>query len=102
MPIDAEAPKGRLIMPQVQVLRAALDLHLKIMAVQPAEYAMVFNTLRQKPDLVICDSQALKLMIDQTPDDVLCTTFSVLFARLKGDLNAFIEGAHHIRSLKSG
>lgn len=102
MPIDAEAPKGRLIMPQVQVLRAALDLHLKIMAVQPAEYAMVFNTLRQKPDLVICDSQALKLMIDQTPADVLCTTFSVLFARLKGDLNAFIEGAHHIRSLKSG
>ena len=102
MPIDAEAPKGRLIVPQVQVLRAALDLHLKTTVIQPAEYKTVLEKLNPKPDLVVCDSQVLKDVIQKTPDDVLCTTFSVLFARLKGDLNAFIEGAHHIRSLKSG
>lgn len=102
MPIDAEAPKGRLIMPQVQVLRAALDLHLKTMVVQPAEYESALKELKQKPDLVICDSQVLKFMLEKTPDDILCTTFSVLFARLKGDLKRFIEGAYQIRSLKQG
>lgn len=102
MPIDAEAPVGRLIMPQVQVLRAALDLHLKTIVVQPDEYESALAELKQKPDLVVCDSQVLKQMIEKTPPDVFCTTFSILFARLKGNLNAFIEGAHAIQFLKKG
>ncbi len=101
-PIDEEAPKGRLIMPQVQVLRDALDKHLKTILVQPAEYAEALAMLKNPPDLVICDSQALKIMIEKTPADIACTTFSVLFARLKGDLNQFITGARRIRTLQKG
>lgn len=101
MPQDAEAPKGRLIMPQVQVIRAALDLGLIVMAVQPDQYEVALAKIG-KPDLVIADSQVLKFMLEKTPSDISCTTFSVLFARQKGDFEALVQGAKAIKNLKIG
>ena len=101
-PIDKEAPKGRLIMPQVQAIRDALDNNNMVIVVQPAEYPIILQNLKQKPDLVICDSQVVDFMITNTPSDIKCTTFSILFARLKGDLQKLKEGAEAISQLKSG
>lgn len=102
MPIDAEAPKGRIIVPQVQAVRSALDLGLKVVCVQPEQYVSALENLKVKPDLVIADSQVLKFMLDNTPSDIKCTTFSILFARQKGDLKTLIAGAREIRKLKKG
>lgn len=102
MPIDKEAPKGRIIMPQVQALRDALDHDNMVVVVKENEYAAALQKLNVKPDLVVCDSQVVDLMVAQTPPDVKCTTFSVLFARIKGDLLKMTEGAAAISSLRDG
>lgn len=99
-PIDAEAPQGRMIVPQVQTLRAALDAHAIVTFVQPEEYPLLIQ--KQKPDLVICDSQVSRLMVEKTPDSIPCTTFSILFARMKGDISLLIKGAQRIRTLQDG
>ncbi|MBR1605202.1 MAG: [Alphaproteobacteria bacterium] len=101
-PIDKEAPKGRLIMPQVQAIRDALDHDNIVIVVKETEYVQALNSLKNKPDLVVCDSQVVDFMISNTPEDILCTTFSILFARLKGDLLKMAEGAEAINRLQDG
>lgn len=98
-PIDSGAPKGRLIMPQVQALRAALDLGIISLVVQPNELENTLNTLKYKPDLVVCDSQAVKFVIEHIPEDIKITTFSILFSRLKGGLYEELKGANIIDSI---
>lgn len=101
-PIDKEAPKGRLILPQVQVMRAGLDRHAAVLAVQPEEYAEALGRLRAAPDLVVCDSQVVDRMVAETPAEVPCTTFSILFARMKGDLPSMARAARCIGRLANG
>lgn len=86
VPIDLEAPKGRIILPQVQAIRDVLDNHAAAVVVKESEYSRVMQQLKAKPDLVVCDSQAVAQMTSQTPLDVPCTTFSIVFTRFKGDL----------------
>ena len=101
-PIDSEAPKGRIILPQVQALRDVLDGDAISIVVKEHEYPLIYSMLNKKPDLVVCDSQVVDLMVANTPDDVKCTTFSILFARVKGDLAEEAKGALAIDKLKSG
>lgn len=100
VPIDKEAPKGRLILPQVQAIREGLDYNLMVTAVKEDRYIEALNQM--KPDLVICDSQVVDFMVKNTPAEIKCTTFSILFARLKGDLNQLVEGAAAIANLQDG
>ena len=102
IPIDKEAPKGRLIMPQVQAIREGLDYNLIVSAVTENRYAEALAACKKATDLVICDSQIVDFMTAHTPPDIKCTTFSTLFARLKGDLGKFAEGAAVISKLKDG
>lgn len=95
-PIDSGAPQGRLILPQVQAIRDCLDNNQIAVITKPDQY---LNALKYKPDLVIADSQVVDFMIKNTPEDIKCTTFSILMARLKGDLNKFIKGAEMIDKL---
>ena len=101
-PIDTGAPKGRLIMPQVQTIRDILDGDSTVVVVKEPQYKSALSTLNRKPDIVICDSQVVQSVVEQTPADVKCTTFSVLFARLKGDLEEAARGALAINRLKAG
>jgi [FeFe] hydrogenase H-cluster maturation GTPase HydF len=100
VPVDAGAPKGRLIMPQVQTIREILDGDSAALVVKESEYGSVLPMLSGKPDIVICDSQVVQKVIAQTEQDVPCTTFSVLFARFKGDLTKAAGGAASINKLK--
>ncbi len=102
VPIDLQAPKGRLILPQVQTIRDALDNDASVLVVKEREYASVLSMLNRKPDIVICDSQVVLKMTADTPDDIPCTTFSILFARFKGDLIEAARGAAAIENLKKG
>jgi [FeFe] hydrogenase H-cluster maturation GTPase HydF len=102
VPIDLQAPKGRLILPQVQTIRDALDCDALSLVVKEREYSHVYSMLRNKPDLVICDSQIVMKMVADTPADVPCTTFSILFSRYKGDLIEEVKGAAMIDQLKNG
>ncbi len=102
MPIDKEAPKGRLILPQVQALRDVLDNDSISIVTKETEYPMVLPLLNKKPDLVVCDSQVVDLMMAETPEDIKTTTFSILFARYKGDLSEEVKGAAAIKQLRDG
>ena len=102
VPIDLQAPKGRLILPQVQTIRDALDNDAAALIVKERELAPMLSLLNRKPDVVICDSQAILKVSADVPQDVPCTTFSILFARQKGDLTAMAEGAAAIDALKPG
>jgi len=102
VPIDKEAPKGRIILPQVQTIRDLLDNGAMSLTVRELEYAGALEALSRKPALVVCDSQVVDLMVRLTPPDIPCTTFSILFARLKGDLTLFSAGAAALRGLKPG
>ena len=102
IPIDKEAPKGRLILPQVQVLRDLLDSNCQVMAVKESELEDALNNLKTKPSLVITDSQAFKTVAQIVPEDIALTSFSILFARLKGDLKVFVNGAKAIDKLQDG
>ncbi len=86
VPIDLQAPKGRLILPQVQTIRDALDHDAAILTVKEDGYAKVLENLKNPPDLVVCDSQVVKRMVAETPAGIPCTTFSILLSRLKGDM----------------
>ncbi len=101
-PIDLQAPKGRMILPQVQAIRDCLDNDLVVMVVKEREYPTALQLLNRKPDLVVCDSQVVYKMVADTPPDVPCTTFSILFARLKGDFMEEIRGAVALDSLEEG
>jgi len=102
VPIDLEAPKGRLILPQVQTIREALDFDASVMVVKEREYAHSLTNLKIPPHLVICDSQVVLKMVAETPDGIPCTTFSILFARNKGDLVELARGAAVIETLRPG
>ena len=102
IPIDLEAPKGRIILPQVQVIRDALDGDAATLIVKEDRYLDMLQRLKTPPDLVVCDSQVVDRMVAETPPDVPCTTFSILFARVKGDLATLAAGANSIDRLKNG
>lgn len=102
MPIDSAAPKGRLILPQVQVMRDLLDRGAFFIGVRPNELAQALARLEKNPDLVITDSQAFKEAAAITPEEIPLTSFSILFARYKGDLHAYIKGVQALESLKDG
>lgn len=86
VPIDIEAPKGRLILPQVQAIRDVLDHDGAACVVKEHQYSDLLRDLCRPPDLVVCDSQVVHRMVAETPRHVPCTTFSILFSRNKGDL----------------
>lgn len=102
IPIDKEAPKGRIILPQVQTLRDLLDSDCMSMVVKETELRDAIDNLKTPPSLVVTDSQAFKQVAEIVPDFIALTSFSILFARLKGDLNAFVNGAKAIDNLKDG
>lgn len=100
VPIDKEAPKGRLIVPQVQAIRDLLDGDAYCMVVKERELRDALDRLKRPPALVVTDSQAFLKVSADTPPDVKMTSFSILFARQKGDLGQFVEGAVAIERLK--
>ena len=102
VPIDKEAPKGRLILPQVQTIRDLLDSNCLTYVVKDTELKQAIDNLKQPPALVITDSQAFKKVAEIVPDDIPLTSFSILFARLKGDLEAFRSGANAVENLNDG
>lgn len=102
VPIDLAAPKGRLILPQVQTIRDILDNDAIAMVVKERELREALGGLNKKPRLVITDSQAFLKVAADTPDDVMMTSFSILFARYKGDLIELVRGAKAIENLQPG
>lgn len=102
IPIDKEAPKGRIILPQVQVLRDLLDNNCLSYVVKETELKRALDNLKYPPSLVVTDSQAFKHVAEIVPEDIYLTSFSILFARLKGDLDIFVKGAEAIENLKDG
>ncbi len=102
IPIDKEAPKGRLIMPQVQAIRDALDNDQIVTVVKENEYTKALENMKTPPALVVCDSQVVDFMVKNTPEEIICTTFSILFARMKGDIVKLVEGAAAIKNLQNG
>ncbi len=102
IPIDKEAPKGRIILPQVQVLRDLLDNNCLSYVVKETELKRALDNLKYPPSLVVTDSQAFKHVAETVPEDIYLTSFSILFARLKGDLDIFVKGAEAIENLKDG
>lgn len=98
VPIDSEAPKGRLILPQVQLIRDCLDHGIKSYVVRDTELESALQDIKDV-DLVITDSQAFKKVSQIVPEDIKLTSFSILFAKQKGDLKAFMEGISKIKEL---
>jgi [FeFe] hydrogenase H-cluster maturation GTPase HydF len=102
VPIDLEAPKGRLILPQVQAIRDVLDVDAYCMVVKERELRDALDRLNRPPALVVTDSQGFLKVAGDTPTDVPLTSFSILFARYKGDLPELVRGALAIDTLKPG
>ena len=102
IPIDKEAPKGRIILPQVRTLRELLDNNCICIAVKESELKQALENLKTAPSLVITDSQAFKQVSQIVPQEIPLTSFSILFARLKGDLKVFLNGVKTIDNLKDG
>ena len=101
IPIDESAPKGRIILPQQQTLRELLDHNCSVLCCQDTELKATLGLLKDKPALVITDSQAFAKVAEDTPDEVPMTSFSILFARYKGNLDSLIKGVNALRALKS-
>lgn len=101
-PIDSAAPKGRMILPQQQVMREVLDNHGIAPLVQPEELKAVLGMLNVRPRIVITDSQAFGRVSRDVPEDIPLTSFSILFARQRGFLNAAIEAVKALPTLKDG
>ncbi|SOB58793.1 Small GTP-binding protein (fragment) [Pseudodesulfovibrio profundus] len=102
VPIDLAAPKGRLILPQVQVLRDILDRDAIAVTVKECEVQAALENLAKPPALVITDSQAITSVAGDVPEGIPLTTFSTLFARYKGDLGELAAGAVRMDSLQDG
>ena len=102
VPIDLEAPQGRLILPQVQTIRDILDNDSYCMVVKERELRDALDRLNRGPGLVVTDSQAFLKVSGDVPEDVPMTSFSILFARQKGDLEEFVKGVFAIDELESG
>lgn len=99
MPQDIQAPKGRLILPQVQTIRDLLDHRCLVMSCTTDKLDEALSALKQPPKWVITDSQVFKTVYDKKPKESRLTSFSVLFANYKGDLSEFVQGAAAIESL---
>lgn len=102
VPIDLGAPKGRLIMPQVQTIREALDEDAIVVIAKDKELRAALNKLAHPPKLVVTDSQAIMRVAADVPDDIQLTTFSILMARYKGELPVFVNGLRSVDNLKAG
>ena len=102
VPIDTAAPKGRLILPQVQTIRDVLDSDCGCVVVKERELRDALGNMKRPPKMVVTDSQEFMKVSGDTPDDILLTSFSILFARNKGDLETLVEGARAVDSLKPG
>ena len=102
MPQDSEAPKGRLILPQVQVIRELLDRGCTPVCCTPDSLSSTLACLKDAPALVITDSQVFKFVNDTLPPEWPLTSFSILLAAAKGDIGTFVEGAKAISALKPG
>ncbi|NMC19018.1 MAG: [FeFe] hydrogenase H-cluster maturation GTPase HydF, partial [Thermogutta sp.] len=102
IPIDKEAPKGRIIQPQVLAIRELLDRGCLALAVRDTELRQALGRLSTPPALVVTDSQAFRQVAADTPPEVPMTSFSILMARQKGDLAQFVEGARAIDDLRPG
>lgn len=102
VPLDYEAPKGRLILPQVMAIRDCLDHGQNIMVVKEDEYAAALQNFKTPPALVVCDSQVVDKMVAETPENIPCTTFSILMARYKSDLYKMVQGAAKLWHLQDG
>jgi [FeFe] hydrogenase H-cluster maturation GTPase HydF len=98
VPVDSEAPKGRIILPQVQLIRDCLDHGIKSYVVRDTELESAIQDIKDV-DLVVTDSQAFKTVNEIVPKDMKLTSFSIVFARYKGDLKTFIKGAKKIEDL---
>lgn len=101
-PIDASAPKGRLILPQQQTIRDILDHHAITIVAQVEELEKTISLLKNKPKLVITDSQAFKEVSKIVPINIPLTSFSIIFARYKGDLETVVKGAYELDNLQDG
>lgn len=102
IPVDAAAPKGRLILPQQQTMREILDHHCTFVGCQPEELPNTLAALSGKPRIVITDSQAFGRVSKDVPGDIMLTSFSILFARYKGELAEQVKGAVALSGLKDG
>ncbi len=102
MPIDASAPKGRLILPQVQTLRELLDGHYTAVVCQPEEIPQVLENSAKAPALVVTDSQAFGQVSRAVPEEIPLTSFSILFARYRGDLETLTINANRLSELRDG
>lgn len=101
-PIDSAAPKGRLILPQVQTIREILDYKGLALVCQTEELPSMINSLTDPPKMVICDSQAFDRVDELTPHTIPLTSFSILMARFKGKLEDLVAGVNAIKNLKPG
>ena len=101
-PIDSAAPKGRLILPQVQTIREILDHKGLALVCQTEELPAMIYSLKNPPKMVICDSQAFDRVDELTPDLIPLTSFSILMARFKGKLQDLVAGVKAIKNLKAG
>mgnify|MGYP001940506163 FL=1 len=101
-PIDSAAPKGRLILPQVQTIREILDHKGLALVCQTEELPVMIHSLKNPPKMVICDSQAFDRVDELTPDSIPLTSFSILMARFKGKLQDLVAGVKAIKNLKAG
>lgn len=102
VPIDKAAPKGRLILPQQQTIRDILEADAVSVVVKETELKNVLGQFQNKPKMVITDSQAFEKVAADTPEDILLTSFSILFARYKGDLAAVVKGVTSLDTLEDG
>ena len=101
MPQDKQAPKGRLILPQVQTIRELLDKKCIVISCATDKIDETLATLNKAPSLIICDSQVFKIAYDKKPKESKLTSFSVLYAAYKGDIETYLNGAKAIDALKS-
>ena len=101
MPQDIQAPKGRLILPQVQTIRELLDYGCTTICTTTQKFSQTLETLKSAPALIVTDSQDFKTVYEQKPEESRLTSFSVLFARWKGDIDEFIQGAEALSTLTS-
>ena len=102
VPVDKAAPKGRIILPQVQTIRDLLDHKALSLVATELELPQALAALQKRPKIVVTDSQVFQKAEAETPDDVLLTSFSILFARYKGDLTTLVAGAQGIDRLRPG
>ena len=102
IPIDESAPKGRLILPQQQTIRDVLDAHCSVVCCQVEELSRTLGALRAPPAMVITDSQAFGRVSRLVPDEIPLTSFSILFARYKGELESLVRGAAKLSALQDG